>query len=31
LHGAGQYIQRAQARWNAAFDRLAKALEEEEP
>lgn len=31
LRPATDWIQRAEARWNAAFDRLAQALEEEGP
>lgn len=31
LRPATQWIQRTEARWNASFDRLAKALEEETP
>ena len=30
LHPATEWITRAEARWNAAFDRLEKALQEEE-
>src|SRR5437868_1060405 len=30
LHDASQWIKEAEARWNAAFDRLAQALEEED-
>lgn len=31
LRPATDWLQRAEARWNAAFDRLAKALEEDDP
>lgn len=31
LRPATEWLQRAEARWSAAFDRLAQALEEEQP